>query len=76
MKQLTVHPPGSWAEVGGPLDTKIKVRILAVSVRESGVTSYEVVWWAGKDRHTAWVEPGELHPVDKEQKPLRIGFSG
>lgn len=61
-----VLPPGTPAVMNGD----IHVHITAVTIRSSGLL-YEVSWYVGAERRTAWVEPFE---ITTDTPPTRIGF--
>lgn len=66
---MEVIKPGSKVLIAGNVDATI----LTVSIRHDSV-SYEVVWWSGLTRTTAWLEPFEI--TIGELTPLLIGFMG
>lgn len=48
--------------------------VIAVTIREHGPASYEIVWWLNGSRQTAWVEPCEIEPGSEGVR--EIGFKG
>lgn len=69
---IDVLPPGTEVFVGPGV--ALRGKILAVTIREVGVTSYDVSWWDGNTRMNAWLEPGEVKATADYLQPLRIGF--
>lgn len=74
MTSVVAIQPGSFVEIDGMAAPTVQGKVLAVTVRESGVAGYEVAWWSGGTRYTAWVEPSEITPSLGEPSPIRIGF--
>lgn len=54
---LQVHAPGTEVEF---MDCERTGVVLAVTIREGGVASYEVAWWVDGLRHTAELAPHEI----------------
>lgn len=67
---MTVISPRSRVRLADDVETVV----LAVTIRDGGPACYEVAWWNGNARQTAWVEPHEL-TQECRRKPLRIGFA-
>lgn len=72
MATVEVIAPGTPVRIDGG----VKGVVLAVTIRAIGVTGYEVAWWTGAARTTAWLEPHEVSPWDAPDEPLEIGFTG
>lgn len=64
---MEIIAPGSKVTIGDKFDAVV----LAISIRQASV-QYEVAWWNGNDRKSAWLEANEVTPG--EVKPLVIGF--
>jgi hypothetical protein len=54
----------------GPERT-LRGQILAICLRETG-TTYEVAWWDGATRHTAWLSSAEVS-VDDASASTTLG---
>lgn len=73
MKSLTVVPVGARVEFAaadgahGP-----EARVVTVRIQEGGCVDYEVAYWNGGTRCTAWVGRDEFKPCRAEGQ--RIGF--
>lgn len=63
-----VFPIGSEVAIGEDITAKV----LQVCISGKGVT-YEVAWFDGNSRNTAWVHDCETTPAD-ENKRICIGF--
>lgn len=63
--------PGTTVLIGDKAPM-IEATVLAVTIREDGA-SYEVSWWDGKKRYSAWLSQLEVHPY-AQQPDLKIGF--
>lgn len=63
-KIIEVYQPGLGVEIG----EGVKARIAQVAISETGL-QYEVVWWSGDTRQSAWVAPSEINapPVEKKK---------
>jgi len=73
-KQLVVYAPGEWVNLG---DGERLARVLTVMIDETGLDSYEVVWWRDGNRFTAKVAPHEVTSVvlsSRTTKRITIGF--
>jgi hypothetical protein len=68
---LKVIRPGTPVKVGAGVDGTVT----AVFLRHSEYVEYEVVWWIGGIRYEAVVPEYEVC-VEKDFKPIRIGFVG
>lgn len=68
MELLAVHKPGRWVKIGDDVPATVK----QVSLTEGG-HSYEVVWWDGRTRYSAWIAPHEIRGA-ADPDELRIGF--
>jgi len=44
----------------------LRGQILAICIRAAGLT-YEVAWWDGATRHTAWLSSAEVTAVDASE---------
>ena len=67
MSHLTLFRPNHAVMIG----EDIEALVLAISIRGSNV-QYEVSWWNGSTRNTAWMSPEELRPMDNSK--LQVGF--
>ncbi len=47
-------------------DGMLRGQILAICIRAAGLT-YEVAWWDGATRHTAWLSSAEVTAVDASE---------
>ena len=65
---MKVLPCGTPVELRG---AKHKGEVLAICVRDTLVT-YGVVWFAGDNRNTAWLQESEITPADP--KVRRMGL--
>ena len=65
---MKVLPCGAPVELRGP---KHRGEILAICIRETLVT-YEVVWFVGDARNTAWLQESEIASVNP--KVRRMGL--
>lgn len=68
-KSITVLRPGSGVDIGGVFAT-----VTQVCITDAFAVTYEVLWWSGQDRKTAWVSPAQISPSN--QPKLKIGFGG
>lgn len=66
---IRVIAPGSRVKLGD-----IEARVVGVSIRDGGRSTYEIAWVSGSARNSAWVEEFELEPAPKEQR-LPVGFT-
>ena len=72
MNEITIYRPGSIVQIG-PTDEPITVTVLKACIENSPpAVSYEVSWYNGQERKTAWVQECEVHMKCPENK--RIGF--
>lgn len=55
--------------IAGSVTAKIKT----ISIGERGRVEYEVVWWSGETRNSAWVAEMEIQPLELTTGE-RIGF--
>lgn len=71
---MNLIKPGTRVELGYSRD-KFTARVLAACIRgpELGV-QYEVAWFSGRERKTAWVESDEIRRHDEAEGQLSIGF--
>ena len=53
---VTAIAPNSRVTIADDIDATVH----AFTVRGTVVTSYEVVWWDGRDRHEEWVSAAEV----------------
>jgi hypothetical protein len=61
-------PVGSNVTIGG----SIRANVLQICIQSHNRVTYEVAWWAGNTRSTAWVDAGE---IEKHVGAcVRIGF--
>ena len=60
MNQVTAYAIGTEVELYGH---GAAVLVTAVTLREGGKLTYEVVWWSNGSRCLAWVEACELRPL-------------
>lgn len=67
---MKVHKPGSYLL----LHSEQKVQVLSVQIKESGVT-YEVMWWSGETRNTAWISECEILKQIAPAAKLQVGFT-
>lgn len=67
---MDVFAPGSKVKIEGADDAVIT----AVSISAGGFVRYEVVWWNGNSRSTAWLESFEVVAV-RGTKNLPVGFA-
>ena len=70
MKDLVVVALGAKVLIG----EKIEGQVIAISIRAGGVT-YEVAWWDGNTRSTAWCVATEFSVKNGEPVISRIGFA-
>ena len=65
-------------KVGSPILTgegqKTEATIISVSIHAGPHVTYEIAWWVGATRFTAWVEAWELKAIHGTQTQ-RIGFA-
>lgn len=71
VKRCEVIPPGEKVKVGGDV-TGVVVSVMVVGT--DWTVRYEVAWWKGESRQTAWVEEVEVERVEATNVPCRIGF--
>ena len=67
---LTVYRPGSPVT----LADGIAAGVLKVEIRANNYVLYEVVWWNGNARNTAWLEEAEVAPAEGSSTAT-IGFA-
>lgn len=63
-----IYRPGSLVKF---LAADYTARVLAVCIRDQ--VTYEVAWWAGSERRTAWVSEHEIRTFDGALRQ-QIGF--
>jgi hypothetical protein len=51
-----------------------RAQVTAVQIRERNKVTYEVVWWSGATRSTAWVESCEVTALG-DDRPVAVGFA-
>jgi hypothetical protein len=68
-RSITVHEIGTAVTIAGD----VPAMILRVQIDGADV-SYEVAWWNGRSRSTAWLLPAEIEAT--VAPGLRIGFRG
>lgn len=69
--QLEVAAPGSEIVLNVPGGDGVPAVIASVQIRADLSVSYEVAWWNGNSRNTAWVG---FHELMGDLKMTRIGF--
>lgn len=69
MTMLMAFLPGSRVAVNG-----VEAKVIGLTVRDDRVASYEVSWWAGRERKTAWVEACEVAATAEGSRQEQIGF--
>ena len=47
-------------------DGMLRGQVLAICIRATGI-SYEVAWWDGATRHTAWLSSAEVAAADASE---------
>lgn len=70
-RELLVYRPGSEVNLGKDL----KGIVSQVNIAGQGLVRYEVAWWDGNDRKTAWLEAHEIVSAPAASA-LRVGFQG
>ena len=62
---MTLHTPGTPVAIGPDGCTPATVLAVTITGAERAVT-YQVSWWDGSDRETAWLSSHEVHtePAD------------
>jgi hypothetical protein len=73
-KQVSIHLPGSKVDIG-TREAPISATILKACISGSGPQTrveYEVSWFSGRDRKTAWIHPHEI--IGGDESFRRIGF--
>lgn len=66
---IQVIKPGEHVAMSGNVDAVV----VQVCIQSQDRISYEVVWWAGNTRNTAWVSDFEVVPK-KGCDRIKIGF--
>lgn len=61
-------PVGSEVVIGG----SVTATVLQICIQSNSRVTYEVAWWDGNTRSTAWVDAGEIEKYSGER--VRIGF--
>lgn len=69
MKSLIVLAIGTPVHIADD----IKATVTTISIHDDNYVTYEVVWWDGRTRNTAWVEEFEIAKLEHSQSTL-IGF--
>jgi hypothetical protein len=69
--EMVVLRPGTVVQIGP--ERAISGHVAKVCIEGPAVT-YEVVWWSGNERRTAWAQPVELMSSGEQKNDLRIGF--
>jgi hypothetical protein len=67
---LQVFAPGSKVKIAAAEDAVVTI----VSVRTGGFVCYEVAWWNGNSRCTAWLEAFEVTPAAGTER-MSLGFT-
>jgi len=68
---IQVIKPGHTVSLFGD---EILAIVLKVCIEEQGIVTYQVSWWSGRERKTAWVHRFEVTQL-KGSKMMEIGFS-
>ena len=68
---MTVYPCGMKVELN--TQTGLRGIITAISIRGTDDT-YEVAWWDGKERKTAWLSHDEIVSAGTPANMQEIGF--
>ena len=68
---MTLHAPGTPVAIGPDASTPATVLAITITGAERAVT-YQVAWWDGSDRETAWLSS---HEVTSAEPEMRIGFT-
>lgn len=69
-EDLTVYAPGTEVTISQGL---IKGTIIDISITGNFKVQYNVIWWDGNDRKSAWMDTCEIQ-AGKPVK-LKIGFA-
>lgn len=69
---IVAYAIGTPVPVGPPGD-RAKGVVTGVTIRGEDAVTYEVAWWAGRSRNTAWLSDYEFQP-DGEPEMAQIGF--
>jgi hypothetical protein len=65
---MKVLPCGTAVELRGP---RHRGEIITICIRETLVT-YEVVWFVGDSRNTAWLQESEISPSDPKLRRMGL----
>lgn len=74
MQRIIVYRPGAIVSVGQRGDT-IRAFVVQTTIQNAGRIQYEITWWSGRDRKTAWVEEWEVSKIDDKSIQCSIGFN-
>ena len=70
---IEVYNIGTMVFVGNKAQRNINAEITAICIRSNYIT-YEVAWWNGMTRTTAWIEQKELM-FKKAPEKIAVGFA-
>jgi hypothetical protein len=74
ISSIPVIAAGETVLIGSSINEPIHGTIQAVCIRGVEVT-YEVSWWDGRRRETAWIPERDLGPFKRDYVFQRIGFA-
>jgi hypothetical protein len=74
ISSIPVIAAGETVLIGSGINEPIHGTISAVCIRGVEVT-YEVSWWDGRRRETAWISDRDLRPLKHDYVFQRIGFA-
>jgi hypothetical protein len=70
---ITIRRPGSEVRFAHGDGRTVLALVTKAEVRADLAVSYEVAWWVGGNRNTAWASAAEVEGVGGFE-PLRVGF--
>jgi len=68
---MLVLPIGAKVKLNG--DDGYEAIVQAISIRSGAAVEYEVAWWSGADRRTAWLPEWQL-TIGPGVRRQKIGF--
>lgn len=69
MQTIEIVRPGSKVDLAG-----LSAHVAQVCITDALAITYEVVWWSGAERRTAWGSPAQITNAKAER--TTIGFAG